>query len=81
MGYRFQATNSDILYKYKWRTASKQHGVYNLNRDPTEMENIIGIAGEMSAELSNALTGAALSIPNLNVTKEQANADSFQPIP
>ena len=81
LGYRFEASNSNIMYKYKWYTARKQHGVYNLNRDPTEMENIIGIAGGMSTELANALTQAAKAIPALDVTEEQTQLDFFQPIP
>ena len=81
MGYRFQAAKSDIMYKYKWMTASKQHGVYNLVRDPTEVNNIVGIAGDMSQELASALTTAAQAIPNLKVTPEQSDQTYFQPIP
>ena len=81
MGYRFQASKSDTMYKYKWITASKQHGVYNLDRDPTELDNIVGIAGDMSSELATALTGAALAIPNLKVSKDQSDQTLFQPIP
>ncbi len=81
MGYRFQASKSDIMYKYTWMTSSKQHGVYNLDRDPTELENIVGIAGDMSNELATALTTAALAIPNLKVSKEQTDHTEFQPIP
>ena len=81
MGYRFQASKSDIMYKYTWMTSSKQHGVYNLDRDPTEIENIVGIAGDMSNELATALTTAALAIPNLKVSKEQTDQTVFQPIP
>lgn len=80
MGYRFEASNSDIMYKYKWYTARKQHGVYNLNLDPTEMENIVGIAGGMSSELATALTQAAKAIPDLHVSKDQVQPEFFQPI-
>ena len=81
MGYRFQASKSDTMYKYKWLTSSKQHGVYNIDRDPTELENIVGIAGDMSEELATALTTAARAIPSLKVTPQQCDQTVFQPIP
>ena len=51
------------------------------DRDPTELDNIVDIAGDMSNELAIALTGAALAIPNLKVTKDQTDRTLFQPIP
>ena len=79
LGYRFQASNSTKMYKYKWYTHSKLHGVYNLETDPDEFENLIVDAETMGQELSQALTNAAKLIPALNVT--HTDAVYFQPIP
>ena len=79
LGYRFQARNSTTMYKYKWYTHSKLHGVYNIETDPGEFENLIVDAETMGQELSDALTEAAKLIPGLNVTA--TDSTYFQPIP
>lgn len=81
LGYRFQASNSDTIYKYKWFTHRKLQGIYNLMNDPTELDNIVSKAPQMRSDLSNALTTAASSIPALKVTPNLSHPETFQPIP
>ena len=81
LGYRFQAASSDYIYKYKWYTHRTMHGVYNLSKDPTELDNILGSANSMATELSTALIEAARLIPNLEVEDRNLQSEMWQAIP
>ena len=81
LGYRFQATNSERMYKYIWKTHRKLHGIYDLSKDPEERNNIVDSAETMSSELSTALTQATRSIPELMMSDNLLMIDAFLPIP
>ena len=81
LGYRFQASNSDRIYKYRWQTHRKLHAIYNLSNDPLEQQNIVESADTMSRELSTVLTQATRAIPELNLKDSMLMIEGFQPIP
>jgi hypothetical protein len=81
LGYRFQASNSDRMYKYRWKTHRKLHAIYNLSTDPLEQENIVTTADKMSRDLSTVLTQATRAIPELGLTDSMLMVEAFQPMP
>lgn len=81
LGYRFQASNSDRIYKYRWKTHRKLHAIYNLSEDPLEQNNIVGTAETMAKELSTVLTQATRAMPELGLSDSMLMVDAFQPMP
>ncbi len=75
LGYRLQAKNSEYIYKYKWHSSRRKHGLYNLTLDPNEEENRIIIAEKMTKVLAEALMLNSNSIKGLNIPETEKDLD------